>query len=251
MHQKVIATIEARMGSSRLPNKVLLEANGKPMLQHMVERVQESKLVDEIVIATVIGCDNDPIIDLANELNIKYYRGSEDNVLSRVVEAAQSNQGQIIVQLTGDCPLIDPDIIDNCVEIYLKNDWDYVANELIRSFPIGFDVAVVSVDLLKSTLEEPDLSLLDQEHVTTYIVDRPEKYKNFNVKAPSYLDHPELEVTLDTFEDYQLLCKIIEELIPKKPSFRAKDVIDFLLSNSDIAMINNSVKRKSKYESTY
>jgi len=246
MHLKVIATIEARMGSSRLPGKVLFPANGKPMLQHMVERVQKSALVDEVVIATVKGKDNDPIVDLAESLGIPYYRGSEDNVLLRVVEAARSRQADVIVQLTGDCPLIDPDLIDECVETFMGNNWDYVANELIRSYPIGFDVAVMSVDLLASTVHKLDLSERDKEHVTTYIVDRPDEYRLLNVKARSHLDHPELEVTLDTSEDYKLLRQIIEKLSPEKPDFKAADVINYLLDYPEVARLNESVIRKSK-----
>jgi len=251
MLKKVIATIEARMGSTRLPNKVLLSVEGKPLLQHMIERVQDASLVDEIVIATVEGKDNDPIVDLANRLNVKYYRGSEDNVLLRVVEAAKVNQADIIVQLTGDCPLIDPELIDECIQIYLDSEWDYVANELVRTYPIGFDVAVMSLNLLATTLNKADLSLLDREHVTTYIVDRPKQYKLFNVKAPPHLDHPELEVTLDTQEDFFLIRRIIEQLTKVNSNFRAKDVVKFLISNPDIAMINESVIRKSKHESNH
>jgi len=200
-NRKIIATIEARMGSTRLPGKVLLPAAGKPMLHHMVERVQRSAYVDEVVIAMPMGVENDPIADLAKRLDVPCYRGSENNVLLRVLEAAQFHQADVIVQLTGDCPLMDPRLIDECVEKYREGQWDYVANELIRTYPIGFDVAVLSTELLARTLNEPDLTDEDREHVTTYSVDRPNKYRLFNVAAPPHLDHPELQVTLDTPED--------------------------------------------------
>jgi len=172
------------MGSSRLPGKVLLPALGKPMLQHMIDRVRRSAHVQEVVIAMPIGAENDPIADLATQLGVSHYRGSEDDVLLRVVGAARSCDADVVVQLTGDCPVVDPAHIDECVDRYLEGGWDYVANEIVRTYPIGFDIAVMATDLLASTLDEPDLTNADREHVTTYIVDRPERFRQFNVQAP-------------------------------------------------------------------
>ena len=244
--RKIIATIEARMASSRLPGKVLLPAAGKPLLQHMIERVQRSLYVQEVVLAMPVGKDNDPIADLAIEIDVPYYRGSEVDVLSRVVKAARSRHGDIIVQLTGDCPLLDPRLIDECVEKYLEMKWDYVANELVRTYPIGFDVAVMSADLLASTLEEPDLDDVDREHVTTYIVERPEKYSLCNVNAAPHLDHPELQVTLDTPNDYKVIQHVFNNFYFKNTDFNAEDVIGFLLNSPEIAEINKDIKRKNK-----
>ena len=243
---KIIATIEARVGSTRLPGKVLLEAAGKPMLQHMIERVRRSIYVDEVIIAMPIGSENDPIADLAGQLETVCYRGSEENVLLRVVEAARSRQADVMVQLTGDCPLMDPSLIDECIEEYLEGDWDYVANELVRTYPIGFDVAVLKADLLASTLDEPDLTDGDREHVTTYIVDRPQRYRLCNVSAPPALDRPELQVTLDTAEDYQALKQVFEILFPLRPEFTVEDVVRLLSERTDLADINRFVERKEK-----
>ena len=109
---KIVASIEARMTSSRLPGKVLMLADGKPLLQHMIERIQKSKLVDEIVVATTVNASDMPIVHLCEQLGIKAFRGSEDDVLQRVLDAQASVNSDVIVELTGDCPLIDPEVID-------------------------------------------------------------------------------------------------------------------------------------------
>lgn len=234
------------MASTRLPGKVLLPALGKPMLEHMIGRVQRSACVEEVVIATAVGADNDPIADLARRLGAQCYRGSGDDVLLRVVEAARARRADVIVQLTGDCPLMDPALIDECVARYVEGQWDYVANELRRTYPIGFDVAVLATELLASTLNESDLTAADREHVTTYIVNRPDRYRLLNVAAPAHLDQPALQVTLDTPEDYEVLKRIFEILAPGKPDFTAEDVVTLLLDRPDLARINRDVRRKAK-----
>lgn len=234
------------MASSRLPGKVLLPVLDKPLLQHMIERVQRSRYLDEVVIALPDGSGDDPIIDLAEKIGVPHYRGSEDDVLSRVVDTARSRRADILVQLTGDCPLMDHRLIDACVQKYLEDKWDYIANDLVRTYPIGFDVAVMSVNLLASTLDEPDLDEVDREHVTTYLVERPERFRLYNVSAPPDLSYPEMQVTLDTPEDYAVIRNVFEHLYPRNPDFSTGDVIHYLLESPDIASINEQIKRKSK-----
>lgn len=246
MHQKIIATIEARMGSSRLPGKVLLEVEGIPLLQLMIERVKRSKYIDGIVIATVDNDENLPIVSLAKSLGVNFFKGSEENVLERVVGAGKYFQADTLVQLTGDCPLIDPELIDECVEEFLLGKVDYVANELVRTYPIGFDVAVMSLKTLESTISMPDLSDADKEHVTTYIVDRPHIFIQKNIFAPKFLDRPELSITLDTKEDFEVIREIVTNLGKKDLFFSANKIIEFLDARPDISSINKSVIRKSK-----
>ena len=148
-NKKVVATIEARMTSTRLPGKVLLEIGGKPALEFMIDRVKQSRLVDDIVVATTVNSSDQPIIDLCNKMGCKYFRGSEEDVLLRVLEAAKSVDADIIMELTGDCPFIDPDIIDKVIELYSSGDYDYASNVVERSFPDGFDTQVFSVQSLE------------------------------------------------------------------------------------------------------
>jgi spore coat polysaccharide biosynthesis protein SpsF (cytidylyltransferase family) len=212
----------------------------------MIERVQKSAYLQEVVIALPDGSGNDLITELANGIGVPYHRGSEDDVLSRVVDTARSRRADILVQLTGDCPLMDHRLIDSCIEKYLEGKWDYVANDLTRTYPIGFDVAVMSADLLEATLDEPDLDEVDREHVTTYLVDRPGRFRLFNLNAPPDLSHPEMQVTLDTPEDYEVIKNVFENLYPNNRDFTAGDVIRYLLESPDIARINEQIKRKSK-----
>ncbi|MGZ8351049.1 MAG: cytidylyltransferase domain-containing protein, partial [Allosphingosinicella sp.] len=139
MAQKVVASIEARMTSTRLPGKVLMECLDRPMLELMVERVRQSATVDEIVIATTVNATDDPIAVLAQRLGVGLYRGSEHDVVQRVTEAHRAAASDLVVQLTGDCPLIDPDVIDQLVRLYAANRFDYASNVVTRSYPIGMD----------------------------------------------------------------------------------------------------------------
>jgi len=131
---KIVASIEARMTSSRLPGKVLLPAiRGMSMIELMIDRVKQSKYIDEIVVATTTNDTDNPIIELCIKKGVKFYRGSEDDVLGRVLQAHKSLQSDIIVELTGDCPLVDPEIIDGIINEYLENNFDYVSNSHVRS----------------------------------------------------------------------------------------------------------------------
>ncbi|TGN18251.1 cytidylyltransferase domain-containing protein [Leptospira idonii] len=244
--KKIFATIEARLASTRLPGKVLLPLGGVPVLQFLIERLKRSKLLNGIIIATSSNPENDAIETLAKEIGIPCFRGSEDDVLSRVIGAAESQGADTIVQLTGDCPLMDPLLIDECISHYLNGNYDYVANELVRTYPIGMDIAVFSLPLLKDTYKEEDLTEADKEHVTTYIVERPIRYKLLNVRADEEQDRPDLALTLDTPEDYATLTSIVDSLYPKKNDFSLRDIIKFLDENKQISSINSEIKRKKK-----
>lgn len=245
--KKVCATIEARMTSKRLPGKVLLPLAGEPALLRLVQRIKPSQYVDDIVVATTTNVTDDPIVELCKKHNIKYFRGSEDDVLQRVLDSAKSVKADFIVEITGDCPLLDYRHINElCVE-YEKNPVDYVANNTIRSYPDGFDVQLFSVQVLdkvESLTNDP----IDRVHVSYYIYTHPETFKCKNIKAVGKMDWPELAVTLDEKEDYLLINKIFENLYPKNPNFSAEDVVDLLRSDSELVNINSHIKRKSAQE---
>lgn len=229
--KKIIASIEARMTSSRLPGKVLLEAiDGISMLEFMIQRVKNSTLIDDIVVATTINKEDDPIVKLCNKLNIKSYRGSENDVLSRVLEAHTENNSDIIVELTGDCPLIDYNIIDQVIQVYLDNNYDYVSNSHVRSFPMGLDVQVFSTQLLRD-IEKIALTDDDREHVSLYIYNS----NNFSLKeiiADDSLFWPELRITLDDWGDYHFIRYIIENFYYKnKYDFLSNEIVDFIKKN--------------------
>jgi spore coat polysaccharide biosynthesis protein SpsF len=236
-------TIEARMGSSRLPGKVLKRAVGKPMLALMIERLKRVRNIDKIIVATTIKSADDPIVELAEGVGIDYYRGSEDDVLGRVLEAAQHHGIDLIVETTGDCPLIDPGTVDLVVETYLQSNVDYCSNVLTRSYPIGMDTQVFATEILQDVAirtNDPQ----DREHVSLYIYNHPELYKLKNVLSPPDLTASEWRLTLDTLEDYALIKTIFETLYPVKCDFSLADIFTLLKDRPDLLEINSHVPHR-------
>lgn len=244
---KICATIEARMTSSRLPGKVLMEFCDKPNLQHIIERLKRSKYLDEVVVATTINKEDDPIIELCERIGCKYYRGSEEDVLLRVLDAAKSVNSDIIVEITGDCPAIDWRHIDKLLEKFFTGKYDYASNAIKRTFPRGFDIDIFPV----AVLDEVNIitkSPVDHEHVSLYIYTHPEKYKLFNWEADEEMKHPEFEITLDTKEDYEFIKVIYENLYPLKNDFSGEDVVKFLIANQHLLKNLEQTHRKNPFE---
>src|SRR3989339_300393 len=234
---KIVATIEARMTSSRLPGKVLLPAAGKPMLWHLFHRLKQVPSLNEIVLATTINHDDDVLIDFAEENQLVYYRGSENDVMQRVIDAASSVNADIVVEITGDCPIIDSGIVEQCIRMFLHNNCDYVSNAHIRSYPDGMDVQVFSLAALKKSANMTN-DPLEREHVTLHIRRHPEFFKHIHLIAPKELYWPELGLTLDEQKDYDLLCKIIEYFADKNIFFTCFDIINYLKNNPEFIKIN-------------
>jgi spore coat polysaccharide biosynthesis protein SpsF len=235
---RIVATIEARMTSSRLPGKVLMTADGKPMLQILVERLRRSLYIDDIVVATTTNAQDEPIIEFCNAFGVQVFRGSELNVLERVCGAAQAAQAQVLVEITGDCPLIDPVLADGVIKAFLEHfpERRYVSNTGPEiSMPWGFDVqAFWAEDLYAINADHPDDD--DKEHVS-YRFYRPEsgdRYKPYFIRYTGELNRPELRVTLDYREDYDLIKAVYEALAPVKPEFGAVDVIGWLDLHTDL-----------------
>jgi spore coat polysaccharide biosynthesis protein SpsF len=239
---KIAAIVEARMSSTRLPGKVLLKANNRPMLEHLIDRLKSVKLIDSIIIATTANKSDDVICDLAKKKKVFYFRGSELNVLERVIDTVNFYNPEIIVQITGDCPIVDPNIIDQVIRIYLENKCDYVGNSHIRSYPDGMDVQVFSKKNILKSFSIANRSL-EFEHVTLNMRMNPKIFKPLYVIAPKNIYWPELGLTLDEKEDYILLKKIIE-YFPKKYLFTCLEVINLLNKNKKWIKINRHIKRK-------
>lgn len=240
---KIVSTIEARMTSSRLPGKPLLEAAGRPMLEHLVRRLQAVPSIDEIVLATTVNAADQPLVDLAAELGIKAFRGSEDDVMLRVMEAARSADADIIVEITGDCPVIDPEIIEQAIRTFNAHDADYVSNAVVRCYPDGMDVQVFSLDTLIKSAAMTD-SALDHEHVTLHIRENPKIFSQIHLIAPPEQTWPDLGVTLDERSDYLLLKNLIEHFNTENPLFSCLDAIRYLRQNPDMLDLNKGVVRK-------
>ncbi|MES9684803.1 glycosyltransferase family protein [Gottfriedia acidiceleris] len=239
---KVVAIIQARMGSTRLPGKVLLKVLNKPLLAYQVERVKRSKLINEIVIATTTKDLDREIVNFCELMFLSYYRGSEDDVLSRYYEAASIYKADIVVRITSDCPLIDPNIIDLVINEFIINmkQIDYASNTVQRSFPIGMDIEVMSYSLIES-INRLNLVQPFREHVTPYVYNSG----NFIIRQVlQETDKSHIRLTVDTPEDFILIRKVIEELYPKKPFFTLQDVYDLFDKKPEILMINHHIKQK-------
>ena len=245
MQKKIAATIQARMRSSRLPGKVLKPIMGRPVLGYLIERVQQSKLLDEIIIATSDNLKDNAIENFAKSIGISVFRGSEEDVLGRIVGAIKEFNIDVHVELHGDNAIPDPKIIDKCVKFYLKNNYDYVSNCLEITYPPGLEVEVYDARILmeieKSAKEEKY-----REHVSLYIKSHPEKYRLYNIEAPKNLHYPRIEIELDTQEDFEVIKSIYENLYPENPYFSSLDVINFLKDNPELANSNIKVERRWK-----
>ena len=240
---RIIATIEARMTSTRLPGKVMMPVLDKPMLHYLVDRLKKVPSIDDIVLATTINDTDDILVDFAKDENIKWFRGSEDDVMLRVIQAASSVNADIVVEITGDCPIIDPMIVEQSILMFKANNVDYVSNVIIRSFPDGMDSQVFSLDSLKKSFLMTN-NPLDHEHVTLHIRNNPDFFSRINIVAPPELEWPELGLTLDEKDDYNLLKIIIEHFNPKNALFGCIDVVNFLRNRPDLVKINDYVQRK-------
>ena len=241
--EKIIASIEARAGSTRLPGKVLKEIIGKPILELMIERVRGARFIDDIVVATSLNPKDDEIEKLCHRLKVNCFRGSENDVLDRVLGAAKEYDAKHIVELWGDTPLIDPLIIDEAVKYYLRNDFDCVATCLDKTFPWGMSLLIFPTQVLEevsSITNDP----VDRENVSNYIYEHPAKYKTGNLPCPQELNRPEIRLTVDELADFELVKAIFENLNKPNPFFSTQDIIKFLDTNPHLKGINEDVKQK-------
>lgn len=240
---RIVATIEARMSSSRLPGKVLLNAAGKPMLEHLVNRLRNVPSIEEIVLATTFNKMDDQLELFANKMAISCYRGSENDVMSRVIGAAEFARADVVVEITGDCPIIDPQIIEQTIRLFRANYADYVSNTHVRSYPDGMDTQVFRLDTLKRSSIMTS-NILDREHVTLHIRNHPEVFSQLHLVAPPEVYWPKLGLTLDELADYELLKKIIEYFEPTNSLFSCLDVVRLLREKPSWVEINQCVVRK-------
>lgn len=232
------------MGSSRLPGKVLMDVAGKTALHRLVERLKACKTIDEIVLATSTAPQDDQLETWAKENDLKYYRGSEDDVLDRVIQAHEMMGTEIVMEATGDCTLLDPEIIDMGVETFLANECDAVTNTRKTSYPLGIDVQVFPLDVLKQVAAETSDSG-DREHVSKYIYDHEDKFKTIHLIAPRHLQRPTWRFMLDYQEDLDFLTEVYENLEPLYgPTFGIEKLIPFLDLHNDLVEINIDAKNK-------
>lgn len=244
MDKNIVCIIQARTGSTRLPNKIFLDLAGKPVLAHDIERVKNSKLINKIVIASPDSAENDIIENYVkdNYPEVGIYRGSENDVLDRYYQAAVKFSADVIVRITSDCPLINGQEIDKVIKAIVEKNVDYAANVLgKRTYPRGMDTEVFTFLTLEKiwnkAVEEPD-----REHVTLYLHKHPDEFSTFNIEDEN--DNSGLRLTLDEQDDYELIKTVYEKLSPAKLDFDLNDILKLFKEYPDLAKINQNVEQK-------
>jgi spore coat polysaccharide biosynthesis protein SpsF len=241
--EMIVAIIQARTSSCRLPAKVLAPILGKSMIVRQIERVKISKKVDKIVLATSTDSSDDGLAELCRGEGVEVARGSLNDVLDRFYMAAKSANAKTVVRLTGDCPLSDPGLIDQIVSVYSDMDVDYVSNTLVPTYPDGLDVEVFSFRALEKAWREATLPS-DREHVTPYIKNQLTNSK-FNVE--NNIDLSALRWTVDEPEDLELITRIFSILHPVNQDFGMTEILDVLKKKPEWSLLNKSIGRDEGY----
>jgi spore coat polysaccharide biosynthesis protein SpsF len=238
---KIIAIVQARMGSTRLPGKVLMDLGGDTVLSRVVRRLRRARLVNEIVVATTTGPNDDAIVLETQRLAVPNFRGSEDDVLDRYYHASQEAGAAAVVRITSDCPLIDPELVDETIKLFLDERADYASNVLHRKFPRGLDTEVFTMAALGQAwrdASEPH----QREHVTPYLYEHPEMFRL--VSEHGQADYSSYRWTLDTKADLCLL-RAIYTRFDNQDTFRWREVVALMESEPNLAQLNSHVIQKS------
>ena len=227
---KVVGIIQARIGSTRLPGKVMMQVGGRTMLSYLVERVARSRRLDNVIVATSTRAKNNAIEEECLKLGVGCFRGDEDDVLNRFLQASQWAKADAVVRITGDDVLIDPNVIDYVLERYLSQDCDCATSFTTHSFPRGFVLSVFSHDSLDKA-NRLELSEYEREHVILAFLRYKYLFTIAEICAPPKWQAYELSIALDTPKDYALISEIIQGLSKKKKYFGLEDILAFLKTN--------------------
>lgn len=236
----IVIIIQARRGSSRLRDKILLPLKGKPLLLRMAERVASSKIRKQIVVATTKEEEDDKVVELCKDFGLKYFRGHPTDLLDRHYTAGLENNADVVVKIPSDCPLICPNVIDRVLEFYIGNKdiYDFVSNLHPATYPDGQDVEVIPLKILETAWNEAR-QVFEREHTTPFIWERPERFRIGNVEWETGLDFSmSHRFTIDYKEDYEFINRIYEELYDEKRAFTLCDIMMLLDRNPQLKEIN-------------
>lgn len=242
IHNPIIAIIQARMSSTRLPQKVMMEICGKPILWHVVHRLKPSKYIQDIIVATTIESEDNIIAEKCKEWGVNLYRGSLDDVLDRYYQAAKIFNAKTIVRITADCPLIDPEVVDLIIKKYLEEGCDHVGIE--QSYPDGLDVEAFSFDALERAWKEAKLAS-EREHVTPYIWKNKNIFKMGVVKYKQDLSF--MRWTVDDERDFRFVKTVYEAFNCTERVFLMQEILDLLKKRPEIMEINSGTIRNEGY----
>ena len=228
----ILAIVQARMSSSRLPGKVLMDIEGIPMIGRQIERIRKADLISEVIVATSVHASDDPLVDYLESIDVKVQRGPLDDVLQRFIEVLDRAQAEDFVRLTADCPLADPDIIDEAIEMYFESNCDYVSNTLIRTYPRGLDVEIAKSKVLRE-IAKNNFDQMSREHVTYGIYTQPEVYSLGNLaQSRSQERH---RWTVDNVEDMHFVKNVYQHFLSKNIDFSQQDILDWLNESPEFA----------------
>ncbi len=240
----VVAIIQARMGSTRLPGKVLRDIAGETLLARVIRRVQLAQTLDAVLVATTVAPADDDIVAACDHLGVPVFRGSEQDVLDRYWQAARACRADVIVRITADCPLIDPRVLDQVVTAFLEAQPDYASNVLERTYPRGLDTEVITLAALERAWRQADQPY-QRAHVTPYIYQNPERFRLLSVKAEA--DHSYLRWTVDTAPDLAFVQAVFTRL-GGDGTFSWRAVLDLLAREPELAEINLDIQQKALHE---
>ena len=241
---KTLAVIQARMGSTRLPGKVLADIGGVPMLQRVIDRTKAVQAIDDLVVATTMNPEDDALAEWLEESNIACFRGSSDDVLARFVDAATERNGELIVRVTADDPLKDPDIMSQLIARMQQDPLlDYASNTIDPTWPEGLDMEVIRLSALKHAHREATLRS-DREHVTPFIWNRPATFRLVNIRFEKDLSHWRL--TVDKPADLELI-RMIFSRFADNPLVRFQEIVSWLEERPELLAINAGTIRNEGY----
>ena len=237
----IVAITQARVGSTRLPKKVLKVINGKTLLDYQLDSLKKSRYIKEVIVATTVESSDEEIIQLCKKRNQKYFRGPENNVLERYYLASKEFEADIIIRITSDCPVIDIEIIDTVIEKFIKHKVDYASNTLERTYPRGMDVEVFTMNALETSYKNAR-EQREIEHVTPYIYFNPETFKLLSIKSDQ--DYSQYRWTVDTEEDFELVKRLIMELHRQSKEINLENLLQIMDENEEWYLINAHIEQK-------
>jgi spore coat polysaccharide biosynthesis protein SpsF len=241
---EVLAILQARMSSSRLPGKVLLQVCGKPLLAHQIERVLRAAAVSRLIVATSTDPSDEPIRELCARIGVQVHSGSLHDVLDRFVQAARPFKPEWVVRLTGDCPLADPAVVDRVIRTAAQGGYDYVSSALHPTFPDGLDAECLRFEVLEAAAMEARLPS-EREHVTAFVYSRPERFRLGEVR--NGLDLSALRWTVDEAADFVFVSQVFERLYAQNPRFSMDDILRLLENEPQLGTINGAIQRNAGY----
>lgn len=238
----VLALLQARTSSTRLPGKVLLPLLGEPMLKRQIERLLRCRSFDRLVVATSVEPEDEVLCGICADMGLDCFQGSLKDVLDRFRQAALQYGARHVMRLTGDCPLADPEIIDAVAAHYLERGCDYASNCRPPTLPDGLDVEIFSFKALEAAWRE-SADPFEREHVVPFILRRPERFAFSNFALDEDWSH--LRWTVDEPEDFEFVSRVYEALYPRNPEFTYRDVLDLLAARPELTRINMHHKRNA------